>query len=340
VGYNTPGGRSRRPTIRDVAKAAEVSRATVSRVLNGGHWVGAESRAKVEAAIERVGYSANQHARSLASGRAGSVGFLLSEPRQLLFEDPNFAVLLRAAAQALAARDMPLILMVAASPDERRRIGSYLDAGHVDGVLLISSHRGDRLAQFLVDNRIPAVSCGKPLGLEDRLAYAAADDRSGASAITRYLLGKGRRRVATVAGPQDMPGGVERLAGWRDAMGSQAAEALIASGDFSADSGARATEELLARQVGFDAVFAASDLMAAGVLAALRRRGLAVPEDVAVVGFDDSGPAATLDPPLTTMRQPLDQIGAEMVRLLLAVIEGGAPESVLLPVTLVERASA
>ncbi|MDR0591667.1 MAG: LacI family transcriptional regulator [Bifidobacteriaceae bacterium] len=340
MGHSKGGGRGPRPTIRDVARAAGVSRATVSRVLNGGHWVGADSQAKVEAAMAEVGYAANQHARFLAAGRAGSVGFLLSQPHELLFEDPNLSVLLRHTAQALAEHDLPLTLMVAASADERRRISGYLQAGHVDGVLLVSSRQGDPMASFLVENRIPAVSCGKPLGMEGRISYAGADDRAGARAITRHLLDKGRRRIAMVAGPQGTSGGAERLAGWREAMGDAAEESLIATGDFSLESGARATRELLERDLGFDAVFAASDLMAAGVLAVLRQRGLAVPADVAVVGFDDSGPAASLDPPLTTMRQPLAQIASQMVRLLLAAMDGAPPEGVLLPVELVERASA
>ncbi|MDR3107183.1 MAG: LacI family DNA-binding transcriptional regulator, partial [Bifidobacteriaceae bacterium] len=153
---NRLGNGRRRPTIRDVAEAAGVSHGTVSRYLNGGHWVSAEAEAKVKAAIAATGYQPNQAARSLSSGRSGSVGFLLSEPQQLLFSDPNFAVLLRESARALALLDIPLLLMMAATAQERDRVTRYIDAGHIDGVLLISPHQGDPLARVLVDRKIPA----------------------------------------------------------------------------------------------------------------------------------------------------------------------------------------
>ena len=123
----------------DVAAAARVSRGTVSRVLNGGHWVSPEAAAAVARAIEETGFQANQYARSLVTGRANSVAFLLTEPQHLLFEDPNFSILLRGAAQALAAKGMPLLLMVAGTRDEQQQVLRYVGAGHVDGVLLISS---------------------------------------------------------------------------------------------------------------------------------------------------------------------------------------------------------
>jgi DNA-binding LacI/PurR family transcriptional regulator len=311
----------------------------VSRVINGGQSVSPAALTKVHQAIEATGYAVNNHARSLASGRAGSIGFLLTEPHHLLFDDPNFAVLVRGAAEALAARDMPLVLMVASTDSERRRILTFLAAGHVDGVLLISPHAGDPLAERLVADGFPAVCCGKPLGLEQAMGYAASDDRHGARTMTQYLLERGYARIAHVAGPADMSGGVERLAGWREAMGAAAQDQLVVEGDYSRESGRRAALELLDRGVEFDAVFAASDLMAAGAMSVLREQGWSVPTDVGVAGFDDGGPAAQLDPPLTTMRQPFDRISAEMVRLLLDAIAGADPAAVLLPTTLVVRDS-
>ncbi|MFF9143931.1 LacI family DNA-binding transcriptional regulator [Streptomyces sp. NPDC014861] len=336
------GGRRRPPTIHDVAREAGVSRGTVSRVLNGGHYVSSAAQQAVNAAIRKTGYVVNRHARSLITGRSDSVGFLLTEPQERFFEDPNINVLLRGCTQALAAHDIPLLLMLAGNEDERRRITRYITAGHVDGVLLVSSHSGDPVAQELREAGVPLVVCGKPIGLGSKVSYVAADDWDGAREMVRYLLTLGRRRVGTVTGPLDTPGGIERLAGYKKVLtdaGLTVDERLIVSGDYSRASGESAAERLLDRAPDVDAVFVASDLMAQGVLAALHRSGRRVPEDVAVGGFDDSPAALSARPELTTMRQPWDRISSEMVRVLLAQIGGDDPAAVILPTELVKRAS-
>jgi DNA-binding LacI/PurR family transcriptional regulator len=330
----------RKPTIRDVAAAAGVSHGTVSRVINGGHWVSPQARTAVEEAIRVTGYTANHAARSLATGRAGSLAFLLTEPQHLLFADPTFSLLLRGAAEALAQRNMTLVLLVAGTPAERANVAHFVSAGHVDGVLLISSHESDPLLDSLLASHIPTVSCGLPLGHVGDLAAVSVDEAGSARTMTRYLRDKGHKRIAMIAGPADTPGGRYRLVGFHDEMGDEFDPTLVEEGDYSMDSGAAAMTRILERTRDFDAVFAASDLMAAGAITALRKAGLRVPEDVAVSGFDDSGLAATHEPPLTTMRQPWDQISAEMVTLLLDVIDGAPRRAITLPTTLVERESA
>lgn len=329
----------RRPTIKDVAAAAGVSRGTVSRVLNGGKLVSPQAAHAVQAAIRTTGYQTNNHARSLVTGRSNSIAFLLTEPQHLLFEDPTFSILLRAAAESLGARGIPLLLMVAGNAEERRRITDYVSAGHVDGVLVVSTHRGSPMIPALLARGIPAVACGAPLGLENEVGYVEADEIGGASQMVRHLRSRGRSRIATITGPLDTPGGLKRLDGYRSELGEEYDDSLVAHGDYTRAGGERAMEELLRRRPDLDAVFVGSDLMAAGALAALAAAGRRVPEDVAVGGFDDSGLAATLQPPLTTMRQPFERIAQEMIRLLLEVVEGQQPAAITLPTSLVERAS-
>ena len=330
----------RKPTIRDVADTAGVSYGTVSRVLNGGRWVSPQAREAVEAAIIATGYRTNHAARSLATGRANSLAFLLTEQQHLLFADPTFALLLRGAAEALSQRAMTLVLLVAGTAQERESVEHYVSAGHVDGVMLISSHESDPLLDSLLAAGIPTVSCGAPLGHQGELSSVSVDETGSAREMTRYLRDRGHRRIAMIAGPADTPGGRYRLVGYREEMGSDFDPSLVEEGDYGMESGSAAMARLLERTPDIDAVFAASDLMAAGAVQTLRRAGRRVPEDIAVAGFDDSGLAENHEPPLTTMRQPWDRISEEMVALLLEVIAGAPPRAVTLPTALVVRESA
>jgi DNA-binding LacI/PurR family transcriptional regulator len=330
----------RRPTIEDVAAEAGVSRGTVSRVLNGGHYVSPGTLDAVNRAIRKTGYVVNPHARSLVTQRSGSVAFILSEPDERLFADPNFAVLMRGCTHALAEHDIGLFLCIAASPSERMRVIRFLAAGHVDGALLVSAHAGDPLLDLLATAGVPHVAIGAPIGHESSIAYVAADDRGGARTMVGHLRSLGRTRIATVTGPLDTSGGQQRLEGYRDIVGAAFDPSLAESGDYSQESGERAMSLLLERHPDLDAVFVASDVMALGALVALRRAGRRVPEDVAVGGFDDSSAAVAARPSLTTIRQPWKRISGEMVRLLLAAVSGEPPAAVILPTELIRRESA
>ena len=331
----------RRPTIDDVALAAGVSRGTVSRVLNGGHWVSPDALVAVNAAIKKTGYRINPHARSLATSKANSIAFLLTESHERLFEDPNFSVLMRGAAQALAEKDMPLVLLMAGSDAEHRRATDFITAGHVDGVLLVSSHRGrQEFMAELVAAKVPAIACGIPLGFERKIGYVSADDAAGARDAVEYLADQGRRRIATITGPLDTSGGTGRLAGYREQLAGDVDERLIEVGDYSRASGAAAMRAILERAPDIDAVFVGNDLMAVGALDVLKASGRSVPSDVALVGFDDSPVALSTNPTLTTMRQPFERISHEMVRLLLQVIDGQPAAAMTLPTELVKRESA
>ncbi|GGF43564.1 transcriptional regulator [Microbacterium sorbitolivorans] len=330
--------RPRKPTIRDVAVVAGVSYGTVSRVLNGGKWVSEDAREAVEAAIRQTGYTANHHARSLATGRSNSVAFLLTEPHHLLFEDPTYSLLLRYSAQALTSRGQTLVLLAAGTADEKQGILRYVEGGHVDGVMLVSSHESDPFVSSLLGAGVPTVCVGLPLGSDLEIPSVSVDEYGSAREMTRYLLSGGSTRIAHIAGPQDTPGGRFRLEGFRDEMGELFDASLVVEGDFSRASGGDAIASLAPGS--FDAVFAASDSMAVGVIQRLQRSGVRVPDDVVVAGFDDSGLAADFEPSLTTMRQPWERIGEQMVAMLLEVIDGGAGRTLTLPTELVVRESA
>ncbi|MEZ0112793.1 DNA-binding LacI/PurR family transcriptional regulator [Catenulispora sp. EB89] len=338
AGSRGDGGGTSSPTLETVAAAAGVSRATVSRVVNGGTRVSPEIRAAVEAAIAELGYSPNRAARSLVTRRTGSVALVVSEPEARVFSDPMLAGITRAIGKALAETDLHLVLMMAPADAARRRLTRYLLGGHVDGVLLMSLHGDEPLLKELAKAALPVVLMGRPMSPLP-IPHVDSDSVDGARQATAHLRALGRTKIATIAGPADMCAGVDRLLGYVEALNG--APGIVAHGDFSMASGEAAMTELLRREPDLDGVFAASDLMAAGALRALRAAGRRVPEDVALVGYDDLDVAELTEPPLTTIHQPLPDMARAMVASLLTQIGGEhAPESVVLPNALVVRASA
>jgi DNA-binding LacI/PurR family transcriptional regulator len=330
-------------TLEEVALRAGVSRATVSRVVNDSPRVSPEVRRQVEVAIQQLGYVPNRAARSLVTRRSGSVAVVIAEPTPRLFSDPFFPRLLRGVSAALSASDLQLVLLMPASPDEARRTGDYLAAGHVDGALMVSLHGADPLPARLAAAGVPMVAAGRPPH-GTAASYVDVDNRGGARTAVEHLIEGGRLVIATIAGPNDMTPGIDRLGGYRDALSAADRDvdpSLEAVGDFTQESGTLAMERLLSARPDLDAVFAASDLMAAGAISALASAGRRVPEDVAVVGFDDSPVATSIRPPLTSVRQPIEEMGHEMARLLIDAVGGREPVSrrVILATELIRRAS-
>jgi DNA-binding LacI/PurR family transcriptional regulator len=336
-------GNGRGVTLDEVARVAGVSRATVSRVVNGNARVTADVRRTVERAVERLGYIPNPAARSLATRRSGSIGLVIAEPAGRIFEDPFFPRLLRGIGAALSSRELQLVLLMPQSSHEESRAERYLTAGHVDGALLASLHGNDPLPTAVAGRGIPVVVGGRPpRGAE--VSYVDVDNVQGARTATEHLISTGRQVVATISGPPDMSAGQDRLAGYHQALeaaGRKAEAGLEAAGDFTRRGGADAMRRILEVRPDVDAVFAASDLMAAGAIQVLRAAGRGIPEDVAVVGFDDSPIAETTDPPLTSVRQPIEEMGREMVRLLVehTADPGSVPRKVILATQLVRRRS-
>ncbi|MFE6844882.1 LacI family DNA-binding transcriptional regulator [Streptomyces sp. NPDC057686] len=339
-----------RPTLEAVAERAGVSRATASRVVNGGEGVRAHLVEKVREAVRELGYVPNPAARTLVTRRTGAVAVIIAEPEVRIFSDPFFSRQIRGISKELTAHDTQLVLLLVEDRGDYERIERYLAGGHVDGALAFSLHTDDPLPAITRRIGMPTVYGGRPgwtagSGEHDGVAYVDADNRGGAREAVRHLLERGRQRIAHIAGPLDQTSAVDRLDGYRDVL-LDADPALIAEGDFTVEGGARAMAELLERRPDLDAVFAASDLMATGALRVLRERGLAVPGDVALVGFDDAELVAeTADPPLTTVRQDIEGMGRLMARLLLRTLnkvqgERSVPASVVTATALVRRASA
>ncbi|MFI6560598.1 LacI family DNA-binding transcriptional regulator [Streptomyces sp. NPDC050534] len=339
-----------RPTLEAVAARAGVSRATVSRVVNGGDGVREPLVERVRRAVDELGYVPNQAARSLVTRRHDAVAVVIAEPETRVFADPFFALQLRGISKELTAHDNQLVLLLTEGRDDHARVGRYLAGGHVDGALVFSLHLADPLPGLIQHAGVPTVFGGRPGWSDGRsdAVYVDCDNRAGAREAVEHLVGLGRTRVAHITGPLDQTSAADRLEGFRDAR-VDADPRLIVESDFTPAGGERAMRELLERRPDLDAVFAANDLTAAGALRVLREHGRRVPEDVAVIGFDDMLPVAEQsDPPLTTVRQDIEEMGRLMARLLLRRLghrasaegEAGAPSSVVLPTTLVRRASA
>ena len=311
------------PTLEEVARAAGVSRATASRVVNESPTVGIEARQSVERAVAQLGYVPNRAARSLVTRRNDSIGVVIAEPSGRIFGDPFFAEVLRGISAGLAARQLALVLVMSQSPEEERQAERYLTAGHVDGVILFSLHGNDPLPEHLQSRGIPVVVGGEPPH-GARVSYVDNDNYGGAIAAVNHLIDRGRTRIATITGPRDMPAGVTRRLGYHDALraaGRTPDADLEESGGFTREGGQRAMEVLLQRCPDIDAVFAASDLMAAGALSALYAAGRRVPEDVAVVGFDDSIIALSTQPALSSVHQSMEATGRELASVLLQTID-------------------
>jgi DNA-binding LacI/PurR family transcriptional regulator len=332
-----------------VAEAAGVSRATVSRVINGAPSVDAKIREVVQRAIAKTGYVPNVAARTLVTRRTNSVAMVISEPERpndasflnRVFTDPYFGRLTAGATGVLRPHDIHLVIIPTDSSDHHHVI-RYLRQGHVDGILLISSDDKDPLPRQVFEMGIPAVLSARP-GPPIAISYVDVDQRAGAQFAAEHLLSRGCRKLATITGPLDMPSGQVRFDGFVSYLANRGFGGVPSvEGDFTMAGGEDCARRLLAEHPDIDGLFVASDLMSEGALRAVQDLGRRVPDDVAVVGFDDSSAALDCRPLLTTVRQPVEEMAAEMADLLMAQIGAPTrlPRSVTFQPTLVIRDSA
>jgi LacI family transcriptional regulator len=327
--------------IEEIAKLSRVSRSTVSRVLNNDPNVRESTRTRVMDTIRRTNFRPNVIARRLASGRTHVLGLVIPTALSMLFTDPFLPGLTQGVTSACNARDYSVMLWLAEPEQERRTIHQIANNGLLDGVIIASSLTDDPLQQTLIEMGLPFVLVGRHAANPD-VSYVDVDNQNSAREAVAYLLRLGRRRMATITGPHHTIAGSDRRMGYEAALrerGQPVEAALIVEGDFTEMGGYMAAQRLA--PLAPDAIFVASDTMALGALRALREAGRRVPDDVAVVGFDDLLIAAHADPPLTTIRQPIQRTGQVAAETLMEIIEARTtqPRRIILPTELVIRAS-
>lgn len=344
------------PTLEQVALAAGVSRSTASRAINGGSKVSIEAQKAVDSAIARLGYVPNRAARSLVTKRTDSIALIVPEQDERVLSDPFFAAVIRGLNAALKETEIQLVLLIANPGDPVSRVARYLNNGHLDGAIIVSHHQGDEIEEVALNSRTPCVFVGRPFDPSRNIKYVDLDNKAGGRIATEHLIAHGRTNIAHLSGPSDMSAGVDRSQGWQEAIENAGLRAgPVFGGDFTTSAGVAAMESILAADPTIDAVFAASDLMALGALQVLRERNLRVPEDVAVVGFDNIGVSETSSPALTTVINPVSQMtrwaATELLYMINRITEedrlseldtsgvSRSENSIILPAVLVERAS-
>jgi len=329
--------------LEDVAKAAGVSRSTVSRVINNEGYVSAATRARVLEAVERLHYIPNHAARTLVTQRSDVIGVVMPSANVFFGDNSYFPMLLQGIAEAANPRDISMILWLGQANEDPEHFSQRITRNRLcDGLIIASIGYDDPLIRRLVESVPYFVMVERPIHYQDRISYVTCDNVKGGQMATEHLIRNGRRRVAHITGRLDLADGQDRMVGYRTALeraGYPYDPQLIVEGQFSYESGYYAMKTLLHQK--FDAVFIPSDTAARGAMRAIEEAGLRIPDDIAIVGFDDLEDAARTNPPLTTIRQPVQQKGAAALTLLLDLIDGRVenPYQVILPLQLVIRQS-
>jgi LacI family transcriptional regulator len=329
-------------TMEQIAKLSGVSRSTVSRVINNHPNVKPHVRQRVMEVIAETGFHPNPAARSLASQRSGIIGLVIPRAVQSLFTDPYYPRLMQGVAQACNANDYTLSLFLFHTEDEEQKLyPRVLRTRLMDGLIVSASQIGDPLIPQLINNGVPFVMVGRPHD-SPSVSFVNVDNAAGVYTATSHLIRLGYKRIATITGPLNTTVGLDRRQGYLDALNDRNRsidERLIVEGDFTELGGYAAMQRLIPHQP--DVVFVASDTMAFGALRALREAGLSVPENVAVVGFDDLPTSALAAPPLTTIRQPIRRVGAQAVETLIDILTNGPepPRRIILSTELIIRSS-
>ncbi len=330
-------------TLEKIGKLAGVSRSTVSRVINNNPNVKDEVRSHVLSVIKETGFQPNQAARSLASQRTGIIGLVIPRSVATFFSDPYFARLTQGIAQACNEQNYTLSLFLFHTEDDEKKLTQRISqSGFLDGVIVQATTDIDPIIPQMKQGQIPFLVLGRLVHMDESLNYMDVDNQSGSYSAVSHLARLGYRRIFHLAGPHDNRPGTDRKIGYEKAMQDRKlpfkAEWVV-EGDFTEEGGYYATRRMLAHQP--EAIFCASDTMALGAIRAIREANLAIPEDIAIMGYDDLPPARYANPPLSTIRQPILRFGIKAVETLIDLIEKGTepPRRLLFETELIIRES-
>lgn len=327
-------------TLADIAEMAGVSPSTVSRVLNGDPRVNGERIDRVNQAIKELGYTPNRAARTLVTGKTGLVAAVIDSNLNV-FADPFWGQITTGISQALQEANFQALLMVRPLEASDPSVVASLAPGQIDGAIFFQLHNDDTV-NLLQDMGLPLVVVGRPEE-SSKLTFVDSDNLGGAYEATTHLVKRGCTSIATIAGNLGLSSGRLRLEGFRRALaeaGLESPESRVAYGDWTDESGASAMRALLDADPGIDGVFIANDLMALGAMNVLEERGISIPDQVAVVGFDNMFAGRITRQQLTTVEQDVRGLGAEAAAMVIEMIDGGAPASKILPTKLIVRDTA
>lgn len=327
--------------LEDIARLAGVSKSTVSRVVNDHPNVSARTRARVMRVISEQQFRPNSAARALVTQRTRVLSVVVPQSFGEAFQDPFFPFILQSIAHTAAEQDYAIMLWIGGYERHEERFGErILKNALFDGLIVVSADDNDPILQKLSVSGYPFVQVGPP---QSEGAHSVdVDNRRGAYEAGKYLASLGHRRIGLITGPLDKAEARARLIGCLEGLAECSVSPLpewIAEGNFDEASGYSAMRRLL--RFNLDAVFVSNDRMSVGALRALDEAGIGVPDQVALVGFDDMPFAATTRPPLTTVHQPIAKMGEEAVRMVIALVEGAPaePRQLILPTHLVIRES-
>jgi LacI family transcriptional regulator len=338
---------NRKISLIDVAAQAGVSRSTVSRVINNDAYVSDATREKVLAVIKESGYVPNMAARSLRTQRNQVIAVVIPDPLSHVFSSDNpyyFSTIIQSITEVSQQRDYAMLLWVGSLDGRRERFYErILEKRIMDGLILAASVDEEMFfIEELLTIDIPFVMIGRPTIQPDVINYVSIDNVNASKTATEYLIQQGYRRIATIAGNWNNIDSHERLEGYKQALEAHDIpydESLVRIDMFTMAAGYRQAKDLITQ--GIDAIVAGSDIIAIGAMQAIQEAGLSIPDDVALIGFDDIPNARNATPPLTTIRQPIDRKAETAASLLLDILAGKAnePQQILLPTELVVRSS-
>lgn len=328
-------------TIDLVAKAAGVSRATVSRVMNGSAKVSPEREKAVKKAIAKYNFTPNATARRLAGGRSGLIALLLEESSEEFFLNPFWGQIVQGFSAAITDAGLHPLLLIRPKSGSEDSLFSTLQAGQMDGLAIFSWHRPLKSFEKMLDPKM-AVVFGGDLGGSTKYPYVDVDNVKGGFLATKHLIDSGCKNIVTITGDLKLQSGRDRLEGYENAMAAAKRtinDDLVIHGDYTQSKAEELARTLLKKKIKFDGVFAGNDQSALGVINVLLQNGINVPEKVKVVGFDDSPLASRYVPSITSVRQPIRELGAEVAASLLAILDGKVVANKMLDVKLIKRQS-